>query len=162
MPLEQQLDVCIRIIIAAFLSFIVGLNREREDHPAGLRTHMLVGVGAALFTGLSSFAFPGDEPGRVAANVIVGIGFLGGGMITGREIGKVKGLTTAAGIWAVAAIGMACGTSSYLVAIVATIMIWFVLAVLDRLEPKVRRSDKKRNRHIQHIPSAGQDETPSG
>lgn len=145
MNIEQQLDICIRLTAAFILSAIVGLNREREDHPAGLRTHILVGLGASLFTGLSIMAFPGGDQARVASYVVVGIGFLGAGMIIeGREPSRVRGLTTAAGIWSVAAIGMACGSASYLLAAIATILIWFVLEVIRRMEKKFISTDNGR------------------
>jgi uncharacterized membrane protein YhiD involved in acid resistance len=108
MALELQLELCVRITVAALLSLLVGLEREWQGQPAGLRTHMLVGLGAALFTVLSLFAFAKGDPGRVAAQIVAGIGFLGAGsIIQRRERNTPHGLTTAAGIWAVAAIGLA-------------------------------------------------------
>ena len=109
MPLsvEEQLSLCLRLVIAAILSAIVGYNRERHDHPAGLRTHILVGVGAALFTVLSIAGFPSGDKERVASQIVVGIGFLGAGAIVqSKSRFSVKGMTTAAGIWAVSARAM--------------------------------------------------------
>lgn len=134
MPIEAQLDASVRIVLAAIFSAIVGLNREYTYHPAGLRTHMLVGIGSALFTTLSIYAFPHGDIGRVASQIVVGIGFLGAGTIIENTPDKqVRGLTTAAGVWMVAAIGMACGTSAYLVAAVATIFAWITLSLLGKL-----------------------------
>lgn len=144
MDTQQQLELCLRLVVAAFLSAIVGYNRERQDHSAGLRTHMLVGLGSALFTGLGIFAFGPSEPSRVAAQIVTGIGFLGAGTIfRAKGSDGVRGLTTAAGIWAVSAIGMACGAGYYLVAAVAVILIWFVLVILGRWERWMMRRDKR-------------------
>ena len=142
MDLYVQLDLSLRLIIAVMLSAVVGYDRERHDHPAGLRTHILVGLGSALFTVLSMYAFGSGDHGRVAAQIVTGIGFLGAGaIIQGRSGRSIHGMTTAAGIWAVAAIGMACGTGSYLVAAVAALLTWFVLAVLGHVEKRVRITD---------------------
>jgi putative Mg2+ transporter-C (MgtC) family protein len=142
MPLELQLELSLRLIIAAALSAIVGYDRERHDHPAGLRTHILIGVGAALFTVLSMYAFERADQARIAAQIVTGIGFLGAGAIVqGRKPHNVYGMTTAAGIWSVAAIGMAAGSGNYVVGAVAAILIWFVLAGLRRLDPGRRRPD---------------------
>ncbi|MCC7448813.1 MAG: MgtC/SapB family protein [Anaerolineae bacterium] len=135
MSLELQLEVSLRLVIAVILSALVGYDREQHDHPAGLRTHILVGLGSALFTGLSVFAFEKGDPGRVASQIVVGIGFLGAGSIIQlRERRDIRGLTTAAGLWAVAAVGMACGSGNYLLAAVATILIWFTLAIVKRMQ----------------------------
>ncbi len=140
MSLELQLEVSIRLIAALVLSAIVGYDREQHDHPAGLRTHILVGLGSALFTGLSIFAFDKGDPGRVASQIVVGIGFLGAGSIIQlREPRNIRGLTTAAGLWAVAAVGMACGTGNYLLAAVATILIWFTLAIIKHMQRRGQR-----------------------
>jgi putative Mg2+ transporter-C (MgtC) family protein len=142
MPLELQLDLSLRLIVAAVLSALVGYNRERHAHPAGLRTHIQIGIGSALFTGLSMFAFERADQARVAAQILTGIGFLGAGAIVqGRKPYNVYGLTTAAGIWAVAAIGMACGSGNYVVAAFGAVLIWFVLAVMQRMEQGGKRPD---------------------
>src|SRR5579859_32780 len=133
MSIEQQIDLCVRITVAALLSGIVGFNRERRDHPAGLRTHILVGIGAALFTAVGMTAFtPNDS--RVAAQIVTGIGFLGAGSIVRGKIGGVHGITTAAGIWATAAIGMTAGAAQYVLAIYATVLTFAVLSALSRLD----------------------------
>ena len=104
MPVQQQLEIAVQLVIAMILSMLVGIERERRDKDAGLRTHMLVGVGACLFTALSLVAFPRSETARVAANVVTGVGFLGAGVIWRGEDG-VHDLTTAASIWVTAPIG---------------------------------------------------------
>jgi len=132
MSLELQLHAVVLLLLATVLSSVVGLNRERKDHPAGLRTHILVGVGACMFTILSIYAFDATDTARVAAQIVTGVGFLGAGAIL-KESGDIKGLTTAASLWATAAIGMAVGTGAWFLAICLTLVIWFVLAWLQRL-----------------------------
>lgn len=130
--LETQFILGIQLILAALLSALIGIERERRNRDAGLRTHMLVGIGACLFTGLS-VNFDVGDPGRVAAQVVTGIGFLGAGAIlkAGRNI---RGLTTAASIWATAAVGMATGVGAWLLSIMATLIIWFTLSFLIHAE----------------------------
>lgn len=132
MTVEQQLELCVRVFMATVLSGIVGFERERSGHSAGLRTHMLVGLGSALFTVLSLFAFGRGDPGRVAAQIVTGIGFIGAGAIIQRQHAKrmLHGLTTASGIWAVAAIGMACGAGLYIVGAFSTLLVVFLLSAL--------------------------------
>jgi putative Mg2+ transporter-C (MgtC) family protein len=135
MPLEAQFTAIFNLFLTGLLSGLVGLDRERLDRPAGLRTHMMVGLGACLFTLLSAYAFPGSDPARIASQIVVGIGFLGAGTILKREAtGEVHALTTAASIWATAAIGMAVGSGAWFLAIGATLIIWFVLSVMRRFE----------------------------
>ena len=126
MTLELELEPVLRLTLGFVLSAIVGLEREVSLKPAGLRTHLLVGLGSTLLTILSIDAFPGSDPARVAASIIVGIGFLGAGTIIKTE-GKVIGLTTAATLWIVASIGVAAGAGFYLLAIIATILAFLVL-----------------------------------
>jgi putative Mg2+ transporter-C (MgtC) family protein len=130
--MNLELELVVRLILGFVLSGIVGLEREVSLKPAGLRTHVLVGLGSTLLTVLSIDAFPGSDPSRVAASIIVGIGFLGAGTILKTEE-KVIGLTTAATLWIVASIGVATGTGFYLLAIVSTILAFFVLK-LDMFE----------------------------
>jgi putative Mg2+ transporter-C (MgtC) family protein len=123
-----------RLVTAALLAGAIGLEREVHLKAAGFRTHMLVGLGSALFTVLSLNAFgPSTDPGRVAAQIVTGIGFLGAGAIF-KEGATVRGLTTAAGLWTVAAIGMAAGAGSLLLAVVATAVVLavvFGLRIID-------------------------------
>ena len=131
--LEQQVNLIISITVAAFLSMVIGLNRERLGKNAGIRTHMLTGIGACMFTMLSLYAFPGSDSSRVAANVVTGVGFLGAGMIVQRKT-EAHDLTTAAGIWATAAVGMAVGAGAWLLATYATVMVWVILEVIRRIK----------------------------
>jgi len=122
-------DLAARLLVAAVLTGLVGLERELRERAAGLRTHMLVGVGSALFTvvsayGWSDFTFSRDggvllDPTRIAAQIVTGIGFLGAGAIIRQGL-SVRGLTTAAGLWVVAAIGMAAGAGYYSAALIGT------------------------------------------
>lgn len=125
-----------RLLLSAFLAGIIGYEREILKKPAGLRTHILVGTGSTLFTLLSFYSFPQD-PARIAANIIMGIGFIGAGTVLQmRE--KVAGLTTAASLWVCAAIGMSVALGYYLVSIIMTAFVFLVLK-LATIEKKVCR-----------------------
>jgi putative Mg2+ transporter-C (MgtC) family protein len=129
MPDVEWWDVLLRIVIAAALTGAIGLERELRERAAGLRTHMLVGVGSALFTIVSAYAWADFrfstpegivfDPTRIAAQIVTGIGFLGAGAIIRQGL-SVRGLTTAAGLWVVAAIGMAAGAGYYSAAAITT------------------------------------------
>ncbi len=122
-----ELDAIIRLVAAAVAAGIIGFEREMAHKPAGFRTHILVSTGAALFTLASLYGF-GVDSARVAAGIVIGIGFLGAGTIIRRETGSgVVGLTTAASIWLVAGIGLAMGAGLYLIALVAAALGFFVL-----------------------------------
>lgn len=139
MNLELELELVAKVILGFIFSGIVGLEREVSLKPAGLRTHILVGLGSTLLTILSLDAFPSSDPARVAASIIVGIGFLGAGTII-KTKEKVVGLTTAASLWIVASIGVATGAEYYLLAAVTTILAFLVLK-LDIFErtPRLTR-----------------------
>lgn len=136
MTLETQAVLSVYLLLSALLSGIIGMDRERRPRrSAGLRTHMLVGMGACLFTGLSIHAFSDSESARVAAQVVAGVGFLGAGVILERRQG-IKNLTTAASIWVTAAVGMAVGAGAWFLALSATVLTWIILAVIRRLQHK--------------------------
>lgn len=168
MTLELQLELSLRIAAAAVLSSLIGFEREWRGHRAGLRTHMLVGLGAALFTVLSLFAFGEGDPGRVAAQIVTGVGFLGAGaIIQRREQRAPHGLTTAAGIWAVSAIGMACGAGAYVLGVFSAVLILFVLAVLSRVSGWIHRRhngalEPSRQGHAQEGTGRDVDESETG
>ncbi len=128
MSLFDQATVILQLLLAAFLATLIGWDREHRGQPAGLRTHILVAVGSCLFTSLSTHAFIGDT-GRVAAQVVVGIGFLGAGTIIQRK-GQANHLTTAASIWATAAVGMSVGVGAWFLALGSTLIIWCVLVIV--------------------------------
>ena len=118
----------LRLLLAAALGSIIGYQRERAGKPAGLRTPILICIGSALFTIGSLYGFGVTaDPARVAAGIVAGIGFLGAGAIMRREEGIVEGLTTAATIWAIAAIGLAAGAGLYLVSTVTAAVVLIVL-----------------------------------
>ena len=125
-----EVEMILRLLLAVALGAVIGYQRERTGKPAGLRTHILICAGAALFTVVSLYGFgAAADPARVAAGIVAGIGFLGAGAIIRREEGVVAGLTTAATIWAVAAIGLAAGAGLYLVSAVTTAIILIVLCL---------------------------------
>lgn len=136
--INLQLDLALRLIVAAVLGAAVGIERERRSHPAGMRTHLLVSVGAAAFTILSieSFQAPGADPARIAAQIVTGIGFLGAGAIL-KDRGSIKGLTTAASLWVVAAIGMAAGAGAWGVAVATTVIVLVSLWPLQVIERRL-------------------------
>jgi len=132
---NNQWEMVIRLVIAAFLGAVIGYERARAKKPAGIRTHLMVCMGAALFTVISIWGFAGNaDPSRIAAGVVVGVGFLGAGTILRQERG-VAGLTTAATIWAVAAIGVAIGTGLYVVGAVAAGIVPLALRFLPHHHP---------------------------
>ena len=135
-----QLDLLVRLAAGLALGGIIGWERELQRMPAGFRTHALVGLGSAVFTVVSGYAFggAGADPTRIAAQIVTGVGFLGGGAIL-RHGGSVKGLTTAASLWTVAAIGMAAGAALYIVAVGATVLTVIALELFDRLEKAMKR-----------------------
>ena len=135
------IEILIKLVSATILGGIVGLERELHDQPAGLRTHIIVCVGSALIMivslEMSSFSRMAD-PSRIAAQVVTGIGFLGAGAII-RFGASVRGLTTAACLWTVAAIGLAVGANMYLPAIIVTIIVLLAIFVFDKLEKVIFR-----------------------
>jgi putative Mg2+ transporter-C (MgtC) family protein len=132
-----QLELVARLVVALVLGGAVGLEREITRHPAGIRTMALVAAGACLFSSIGEVIVKGgQDPTRIAAQVVTGIGFLGAGAIL-RQRDDVRGLTTAASTWAVAAIGMAVGFRLYVLAVVATVMVLIALAVVGYLERQI-------------------------
>jgi putative Mg2+ transporter-C (MgtC) family protein len=142
--LGLQADLAVRMLIAAILGAGIGFEREIHDHPAGMRTHLLVALGSAIFTELSIFGFGPSaggsasvDPTRIAAQVVSGIGFLGAGAIL-KYGTSIRGLTTAASLWATAAVGMAVGAGSWIVAVVGAAIILFSLWPLNSVIAKLR------------------------
>ena len=137
-----EFDLVLRLLLAAILGAVIGVEREIHDHPAGIRTHLLVALGSGLFTVLSIVGFPSadgapTDPSRVAAQIVTGIGFLGAGAIL-KYGPTVRGLTTAASLWAAAGIGMAAGASRPVLAVAATVIVvvslWPLRILGERLE----------------------------
>jgi putative Mg2+ transporter-C (MgtC) family protein len=146
-------EVIIRLLLAAFFGAVIGLERERKDWAAGLRTHMMVCLGAALTMIVSAYGFNdvlgkegiGLDPSRVAAQVISGIGFIGAGTILFLRQGTIRGLTTASGLWTVAAIGLATGGGLYFAAAMATILAIIILWILQPIEKKFAGRFKRKS-----------------
>ncbi|MBT8197962.1 MAG: MgtC/SapB family protein [Acidimicrobiia bacterium] len=143
-------DVLGRLVLAAVCAAVVGFEREASHKAAGLRTHTLVGVGAALFTVVSIVGFDEADQSRVAAQIVTGIGFLGAGAIF-REGHFVKGLTTAAGLWAVAALGMAAGSGRYDIATLGTIVIITVLLGFRVIDAYVARQTRQHRDRLEIV-----------
>jgi putative Mg2+ transporter-C (MgtC) family protein len=155
-PTVGALDTSLRLGLAAILGGAIGVERELRDREAGIRTHLLVSLGSALFTLVSAYGFhefltSGDavvraDPTRIAAQIVTGIGFLGAGAII-RDGLSVRGLTTAATLWVVAGIGMACGAGWYWAAVITTLFTIVALGPLravaykwiDRVKPEENR-----------------------
>jgi putative Mg2+ transporter-C (MgtC) family protein len=132
------LDVFIRILIAAVLGGVIGLEREIREHTAGFRTHILVAVGAAAFTLASSYGLEGTafDPNRISAQVVTGIGFLGAGAIIRYGV-SVRGLTTAASLWTVAAVGLLAAQGFFSAALITTAVVIISLYVLRLIEDRL-------------------------
>ncbi len=127
MTVPTELETIGRLVLATVLGFVIGLEREAAGQSAGERTHALVALGSAAFGLLSITAFPGSDTSRVAAGVVTGLGFLGAGTILKSGDTQVRGLTTAAGIWAVGAIGLAIGSGRYFLGLATAIIAGVVL-----------------------------------
>ncbi len=127
--MSTEVEMVLRLLLAAALGAIIGFQRERAKKSAGLRTHVLICVGAAVFTIASIYGFDADDTARVAAGVVAGVGFLGAGAIIRGGEGVVAGLTTAATIWSVAGIGLAAGAGLYIISAVATALVLIALLI---------------------------------
>jgi putative Mg2+ transporter-C (MgtC) family protein len=135
----------LRLVIAFIAGMLIGIEREAHSQPAGMRTHILITIGSALAMLLSIYipqSYPGfqnGDPGRIAAQVVSGIGFLGAGAILRFGV-NVRGLTTAASVWAMAMIGLAIGAGMYAVSFIALVIILFSLSVMDTFEKHLFRN----------------------
>ena len=139
----NEISVVVRILLAMFLGGMIGMEREKSRRPAGFRTHILVCVGASMTALIGLFAWyqMGEvtDPVRISAQVISGIGFLGVGTILVKEHDHITGLTTAAGLWTTAAIGISCGYGFYSAALVGTLVVTVTSAILFKLEKGTRK-----------------------
>lgn len=154
-PHLTELELVLRLVLAAALGAVIGLEREWRDRTAGLRTHMLVCLGSAVFTVVSAYGFqewydaiPSDQrttivsdPTRIAAQIVSGIGFLGAGAIFRANDG-VRGLTTAASLWMMAAIGLATGAGYYALAVASTLLMLLVLVALRQVSGRIKRMNR--------------------
>jgi putative Mg2+ transporter-C (MgtC) family protein len=135
------------ILLAAACGAIIGVERQFKHKPAGLRTNIMICIGAAVFTIISrEMASVGQEPiTRIAAQIVTGVGFLGAGAVI-QDRGGIHGLTTAATIWLVASIGMACGAKFYYLAVITTILALVVLIGLGHVDKYFDRRDERQNK----------------
>lgn len=142
-PIGNLVACIIALVLSTVLCSIIGIEREKRGRTAGLRTHLLVGVGSTLLMIVSIYGFPAifgekRDVARFAAQIIAGVGFLGAGAIIHRNSGT-RGLTTAATIWIVMAIGLACGSFNFILAIAGTLLIIVILTVFRKLESRLTK-----------------------
>ena len=142
---EAMARITVRLIVAMIFGAVIGIQRERAGKPAGLRTHMLVALGAAVFIIASGeFGMNPDSISRVIQGLVTGIGFLGAGAILKLyDKRAVEGLTTAAGIWMTAALGVAVGLGRFGLALVATLLAWMTLSLVRQMEHILNRGARK-------------------
>ena len=155
----SEWDALVRLAIAALLGGVIGLERETLDKSAGLRTHMLVALGSALFIvssillvevyGSPTSSTPAD-PTRIGSTIVTGVGFLGGGLIF-RDRERVQGLTTAAGLWVAAAIGLAAGAGFYIISIGSVALTLVILVAMRRVESFTEKRAYRPGRSISEL-----------
>lgn len=140
------LSVIVRIIVTVIIAGVLGYERGSKNRPAGLRTHILVALGACIVMMTNQYVYQAYETGdlvRMGAQVVSGIGFLGAGTIIVTRRNQIKGLTTAAGLWASACVGLAAGLGLYEVAVVGAFVIYFALKMLHRLDFRMKSKSKE-------------------
>jgi putative Mg2+ transporter-C (MgtC) family protein len=144
-------NILVKLVLAAVLGSVVGHEREVHGRAAGLRTHLLVSLGAGVFMILSPLmanetanTLRGGDAGRIAAQIVTGIGFLGAGAIL-KQGSSIKGLTTAASLWMAAAIGMSCGSGYFYIAGIATLITLFALVILPKFSKNMAKNPSRRN-----------------
>jgi putative Mg2+ transporter-C (MgtC) family protein len=143
MPAELQLEIIGQLALAIFLGTLIGIEREFARKSAGMRTYALVSMGAALFAIIPQVVFSGltaFDPSRVLSQIVVGIGFIGAGVIIFQK-SQIRGITTAAGLWVTAAIGAAVGYQLYNIAICSTLLVLLVLVVFWSIEKKFLKKE---------------------
>ena len=146
------LAVVLRIFVAVVVGGILGLERGMKNRPAGLRTYMLVCVGACVIMLTNQYIFQvfgSGDPVRMGAQVVSGIGFLGAGTIIVTRRNQIKGLTTAAGLWSAAGVGLALGVGFYEAALAGTVAVFFVMTLLQRMDNKLHRRSRRLEAYIE-------------
>ena len=146
------LAVLLRIFAAVIIGGVLGLERGMKNRPAGLRTYMLVCVGACVIMLTNQYIFQvfgSGDPVRMAAQVVSGIGFLGAGTIIVTRRNQIKGLTTAAGLWSAAGVGLALGVGFYEAAIVGSFAVFFVMTLLQKMDNKLHRRSRQLEAYIE-------------
>jgi putative Mg2+ transporter-C (MgtC) family protein len=155
-PSISVVEIVLRLLAAVVCGGIVGWERESKGRPAGLRTHMMVALGSGSFTlAALDMAGPGADPVRILQGVVTGIGFLGAGSIM-QSRGEVQGMTTAAGIWVVGAIGAACGSGDYVMAAVTLAFAFTILFGVKKIEDRAFR-----NEHAEGLITPAKDRAPA-
>lgn len=134
----QETEILTKLVVSAVLGLLIGFEREVHNKPAGMRTHSLVCVGSTLFT-ILSVSVAGGDPSRIAAGIVTGIGFLGAGVIFQAK-NKMKGITTAAELWVLAAIGLSVGIGYYFAALLTTLIVIFVLIPMKYVEKEAKEA----------------------
>ncbi|MEW5784440.1 MAG: MgtC/SapB family protein [Bacillota bacterium] len=154
-------EIALRLGLAVLLGGLVGIERETHNRPAGFRTHILVCAGSALIMMVSAYGFAGEfgthyavDPGRIAAQVVTGIGFLGAGTIL-QQRGSIRGLTTAASIWVVSGIGLAAGIGFYTGAVLTTLVVLVSLLLLGRVDRMILSQRRTRSLLIRAVDQPG-------
>lgn len=154
-------EIALRLGLAVLLGGLVGIERETHNRPAGFRTHILVCAGSALIMMVSAYGFAGEfgtryqvDPGRIAAQVVTGIGFLGAGTIL-QQRGSIRGLTTAASIWVVSGIGLAAGIGFYIGAVLTTLVVLVSLLLLGRVDRMILSRRRTRSLQIRAVDQPG-------
>jgi len=148
------IDITVRLLVALFLGMIIGTERVWAHKTAGMRTYALVSMGSALFVIISNemvkyyTGFSGLNPLMIVSQIVVGVGFIGAGLIFTKD-SRLMGLTTATGLWVSAGIGMACGFKLFNIAIVATFLTLFIFIVLWFIEEQLKKSDFFKNSNVQ-------------
>ena len=148
----SYLSVILRLLGAVILGGVIGLERGMKNRPAGLRTYMLVCVGSCLIMLTNQYLYQvsgSGDPMRLGAQVVSGIGFLGAGTIVVTKHNQIKGLTTAAGLWASAGVGLALGVGFYEAALVAGVLVFFVLTGLQKLDNRMRSKTRTMDIYIE-------------
>ena len=146
------LAVVLRIFVAVVVGGILGLERGMKNRPAGLRTYMLVCVGACVIMLTNQYiyqVFGSGDPVRLGAQVVSGIGFIGAGTIIVTRRNQIKGLTTAAGLWSAAGVGLALGVGFYEAALAGTVAVFFVMTLLQRMDNKLHRRSRRLEAYIE-------------
>lgn len=138
---SSVLELLIRLLFAFIAGFVIGLEREKNGNPAGLKTHILVCLGACLIMIISIYAFDGGDPSRLAAQVVSGIGFIGAGAIMRDNAGGIRGITTAATLWITACIGLGFGSGMFVYTLVALLLVSITLIFIKKIESKIIRKN---------------------
>lgn len=146
------LAVVIRIILAILIGGLIGLERELKNRPAGLRTYMVVSLGACLVMLTNQYVcqvFGAGDPVRMGAQVVSGIGFLGAGTIMVTRRNQIKGLTTAAGLWTAAGVGLAIGVGFYEAAIIGGVAVYLIMTLMQLIDKKVQKKSKSLELYVE-------------